>query len=140
MKLDTSFLYQTSRLRDPFTGESRQWSGFTDTQAVMSLRHDIPDTDWAWGGEASYSHNQPRYRSNQVDRTWEGPVFASLFVENKDVMGLTVRGQIGNILNARSRRDRTVFAGLRGASPILLVEDRDRLIGPIFSLSVRGSF
>ena len=140
VKVDTSFLYQTSRLRDPFTGESRQWSGFTDTQAVMSLRHDIPDTDWAWGGEASYSHNQPRYRSNQVDRTWEGPVFASLFVENKDVMGLTVRGQIGNILNARSRRDRTVFAGLRGASPILLVEDRDRLIGPIFSLSVRGSF
>jgi hypothetical protein len=140
MKIDTNFLYQQSRLRDPFTGESRQWSGFTDTQASIALRHDVPETDWAWGGEAFYSHNQPRYRSNQVDRVWEGPVFASLFVENKDVMGLTVRAQIGNILNARSRRDRTVFAGLRGASPILLVEDRDRLIGPIFSFSVRGSF
>ena len=140
VKLDTSFLYQGSRLRDPFTGESRQWSGFTDTQASIALRHDIPDTDWAWGGDASYSHNQPRYRSNQIDRIWEGPVFASLFVENKDVMGLTVRAEVGNILNARSRRDRTVYSGLRGASPILSIEDRDRLIGPIFSFSVRGGF
>jgi hypothetical protein len=140
MKLDTNFIYQHSQVRDPFTGELRQWSGFTDTQAVVALRHDVPETDWAWGAEASYSHNQPRYRSNQVDRTWEGPVFASLFVENKDVMGLTVRAEIGNIVNARSRRDRTVYTGLRGATPVLLVEERDRLIGPIFSFSVRGGF
>ncbi len=140
VKIDTSLVYQGSRLRDPFTGEMRQWSGFTDTQASLALRHDIPQTDWAWGGEASYSHNQPRYRSNQVDRVWEGPVFASLFVEHKDVMGLTVRAQIGNILNARSRRDRIVYSGLRGASPVLSIEDRDRLIGPVFSFSVRGGF
>ena len=140
VKIDTSFLYQRSRLRDPFTGEVRQWSGFTDTQATFSLRHDIPETDWAWGGDASYSHNQPSYRSNQVDRVWEGPVWASLFVENKDVMGLTVRAEISNLLNARSRRDRTFYSGLRGVSPIQFVEDRDRLIGPIFSFSVRGSF
>lgn len=140
VKLDTNLVYQGSRLRDPFTGEYRQWSGFPDTQASIALRHDIPDTDWAWGGDASYSHNQPRYRSNQVDRIWEGPVWASLFVENKDVFGLTVRGEIGNILNARSRRERIIYEGLRGATPVLLVEDRDRLIGPIFSFSVRGEF
>ena len=140
VKLDTSFVYQGSRLRDPFTGESRQWSGFTDTQASVALRHDVPGTSWAWGGEAFYSHNQPRYRSNQVDRVYEGPTFASLFLENKDVMGLTVRAEIGNILNARSRRDRIVYEGLRGATPVSFVEERDRLIGPIFSLSVRGKF
>jgi hypothetical protein len=140
MKLDTNLLYQGSRLRDPFTGEQRQWSGFTDTQASIALRHDIPESDWAWGGQASYSHNQPRYRSNQVDRIWEGPTFASLFVENKDVMGMTARAEIGNILNARSRRYRLVYAGLRGATPLLSVEDRDRRIGPIFSFSLRGKF
>lgn len=140
VKLDTSVLYQGSRLRDPFTGESRQWSGFTDTQASMALRHDIPNSDWAWGGAADYSHNQPNYRSNQVDRIWEGPSFASLFVENKDVFGLTVRAQVGNILNARSRRHRVTYAGLRGETPVVSVEERDRLIGPIFSFSVRGKF
>ncbi|MBM0168478.1 TonB-dependent receptor plug domain-containing protein [Altererythrobacter sp. C41] len=140
VKLDTSVLYQGSRLRDPFTGESRQWSGFTDTEASIALRHDIPGSNWAWGGAADYSHNQPNYRSNQVDRVWEGPSFASLFVENKDVFGLTVRAQVGNILNARSRRHRVVYGGLRGETPITSIEERDRLIGPIFSFSVRGKF
>ncbi len=140
VKLDTSVLYQGSRLRDPFTGESRQWSGFTDTEASIALRHDIPDSDWAWGGAADYSHNQPNYRSNQVDRIWEGPSFASVFIENKDVFGLTVRAQVGNILNARSRRHRIVYGGLRGETPITSIEERDRLIGPIFSFSVRGKF
>lgn len=55
-------------------------------------------------------------------------------------MGMTVRATINNILNARSKRDRTVYDGLRGASEIAFVERRDRLIGPIFSLSVRGKF
>jgi hypothetical protein len=140
VKLDVTGVYQKSSLRDPFTGEKRQWSGFTDKQLVFALRHDIPASDWAWGGEASYSHNQPAYRSNSVDRVWEGPWFASLFVENKDVFGLTVRAQAGNLLNARSRRYRTVYDGLRGVTPISSIEDRDRLIGPIFTLSVKGNF
>ena len=69
-----------------------------------------------------------------------GPVWASVFVEHKNVMGLTVRASINNITNARSRRDRTVYEGLRGASEIAFVEERDRLIGPIFAFSVRGKF
>ena len=140
VRIDTSLLFQKSSLRDPFTGEKRQWSGFTDTVTSIDLRHDIPGSDWAWGGHAEYSHNQPNYRRSQSDKVWEGPVWASVFVEHKNVMGLTVRASINNILNARSRRDRTVYQGLRGASPIAFVEERDRLIGPIFAFSVRGKF
>ena len=140
VRFENTLVLQTSRLRDPFTGEERQWSGFADTQADFSLRHDIPDSDWAWGANANYFHNQPNYRSNQTDRIWEGPVFASVFVEHKDVFGLTVRARIGNIVNARSRRYRVVYEDLRGESPIDSIEDRDRRIGPIFSLSVRGNF
>jgi len=44
------------------------------------------------------------------------------------------------INNPRSKRDRTVFTGLRGASPIAFVEKRDRLIGPIFFYSIKGTF
>ena len=126
VKVETNFVYQKSALRDPFTGETRQWSGFTDTQASIALRHDIPNSDWAWGAEANYSHNQPNYRSNSVDHTWEGPVFASAFIENKDVLGLTLRAEIGNVLNARSRRERVTYAGLRGVTPIQSIESRDR--------------
>jgi hypothetical protein len=139
-RLDTRVLLQHSRLRDPFTGETRQYSNFTDTVMSAQFRRDLPGSDWAYGGSLEYSHNQPGYRRDQVDRIYEGPVFDSLFVENKDIAGLTVRASVTNLLNARSRRDRTVFTGVRDATPILFVERRDRLIGPIFSLSVRGGF
>ncbi|WP_168453804.1 TonB-dependent receptor plug domain-containing protein [Sphingopyxis microcysteis] len=140
VKLDTRLLLQKSSLRDPFTGEKRQWNGFTDTVAYVGLRHDVAGTDWAWGADAEYTHNQPSYRRNQSDKIWEGPVWATVFVEHKNVMGLTVRAHIRNIANARSKRDRTVYTGVRGASPIAFVEERDRLIGPIFSFSARGTF
>lgn len=140
VKVDTRVLFQKSSLRDPFTGETRQWNGFTDTVIELNVRHDVAGTDWAWGAGGNYGHYQPSYRRNQVDTLWEGPVFANVFVEHKNVMGLTVRAQVANILNARSRRDRTVYTGLRGASPIAFVEERDRLIGPVFAFSVRGKF
>ena len=140
VKLDTRLLLQKSSLRDPFTGEKRQWNGFTDTVAYIAVRHDVAGTDWAWGADAEYTHNQPNYRRNQSDKIWEGPVWATAFVEHKNVMGLTVRAQVRNIANARSKRDRTVYTGVRGESPIAFVEARDRLIGPIFSFSVRGTF
>lgn len=140
VRLDGTFVLQTSRLRDPFTGEKRQWRGFVNRQAFVSLRHDIPGSNWAYGGEASHNHVLPRYRRTEVDRLWEGPWFANLFIEHKDLFGLTVRAEAGNLLNARSRRERTIYTGLRGATPIASIESRDRLIGPIFSLSVRGNF
>jgi hypothetical protein len=138
-KLDTRVLLQHSSLLDPFTGEKRQYSNFTDTLIELNFRRDIPGSDWAYGTGANYSHNQPRYRRSSVDHTHEGPVFAEVFVENKDVFGLTMRVGVDNIVNARSRRERDVFTGLRGASPISFRERRNRLIGPIFFFAVTGT-
>ncbi|MGH6697570.1 TonB-dependent receptor plug domain-containing protein [Sphingopyxis sp.] len=140
MKLEPRMLLQKSSLRDPFTGEKRQWNGFTDTVISLGLRHDIPGSDWAWGGDAEYAHYQPNYRRNQTDKVWEGPVWATVFVEHKNVLGLTVQASIRNIANARSKRDRTAYTGVRGESAVSFIEERDRLIGPIFSFSVRGKF
>src|SRR3546814_16496580 len=103
VKIEASVDRETSRLLDPFTGERRRWSGFQDRSADFSLRHDIPGGDWAWGVAASYGHYQPVYRRNEANRTWEGPVFASIFVENKDVMGLTVRAEMANENNQIGR-------------------------------------
>jgi hypothetical protein len=105
----------------------------------MSLRYDIPKSDWAVGGSASYSKQSLNYRLTEVGLQMEGPVFGSVFVENKDVFGLTVRGTVGNIFDARSTWDRFVYTGRRNSSPIDFIERRDRLIGPIFSFQIRGS-
>src|SRR3546814_11934454 len=71
VKIEASVDLETSRLRDPFTGDKRQWSGFQDRSADFSLRHDIPGGDWAWGATASYGHYQPNYRRNEANRRSE---------------------------------------------------------------------
>jgi hypothetical protein len=53
---------------------------------------------------------------------------------------LTLRGSVTNFTNARSRWDRIVYAGRRNTAPIDFTETRNRLIGPIFSFSARGTF
>jgi hypothetical protein len=103
------------------------------------MRHDIPDTDWAWGGDLSYYFAERDYRLTEVGRQWEGPVWGGLFIERKNLMGLTVRFNAGNLTDAMSMWDRTVYVDRR-TGPVDFVEDRDRKIGPIYSFSVSGKF
>lgn len=139
-RLDIHLLYQHTRLKDPVTGRTITYSAITDKLLELDLRDDLPGTSWALGGSLSYSHNTLGYRVGEYGRDYEGPVFVGLYVENKDVMGLTVRFTADNLLNARRRWDRVVFAGPRNAAPILFTETRNQLIGPLFTLSVKGSF
>ena len=139
-KLDALVTLQHSHLKDPLTGERRPIGETLKRQVELILRHDIPNSRWAWGSSLYHDWYSKTYRLTEVGRLWEGPLWLSAYVENKDVAGLTVRGTVGNILNARSRWDRVVFTGFRDTHPVDFIEKRNRLIGPIFSLSVRGNF
>jgi hypothetical protein len=137
-KLDTRLQLQKTRLDDPLTGDPRPISGNLVRFAEASLRHDVPGSDWAWGGSASHFKPSKSFRLGQLTYANEGPVFANLFVENKDVFGLTVRALVGNVLGADSVLDRIVYVGRR-TGPISFVEQRRRTIGPIFSFTISGS-
>lgn len=136
-RLNANLIVQESGIRDPLTGISRRISGSTRHSFDVGLRHDIHGTAWAWGSQWTYRRNAWTFRPNELGRQWEGPVFANLFVEQKDLLGLTVRATAGNLLGARNYRDRTLYSGLR-TGPIAFTEWRDRRIGPIFSFSLRG--
>ena len=138
-KLDARIQAQQTALEDPLTGETRRISNSLMQLAEVSLRHDIPKSDWAYGGQMNYQYNALNVRLTEVGRQTEGPVFANVFVENKDVLGLNIRAAIGNVLGATSTFDRIVYAGRR-TGPIAFRERRDRRIGPIFSFTVRGKF
>ena len=138
-KIDAVLQHEQSSVRDPLTGENRPISNNLKDLAELSLRHDIPDTDWAWGVDLSYSFYARDYRLTEVGRQWEGPVWGSLFVERKNLKGLTVRFDAGNLTNAMSMWQRTVYVDRR-TGPVDFYEDRDRRIGPIFQFSVSGKF
>jgi outer membrane receptor for ferrienterochelin and colicins len=138
-KLDARVQLQDSRLDDPLTGEPRRISNSLMHLVSLTLRHDVPATDWAWGTGMSHEFYARDVRLTEVGRLWEGPVWAHVYVEHKDVLGLTVRATVNNILGADSMWDRTVYVGRR-TGPIDYFERRDRVIGPIFSFQIRGRF
>lgn len=138
-RIDTRLIIQDSEVEDPLTGEKRPISGSLKNFASVSLRNDTPGSDWGWGVNASYEHVAETVRLTEQGRQTEGPVWASVYLEHRNVLGHTIRATIGNLLGARSVWDRTVYQGRRTDS-IAFIEDRDRRIGPIFSFSIQGTF
>lgn len=138
-RLDAHLRWQDSEVEDPLTGEKRPISNSLQEFFSLALRHDVANTDWAWGTGYSYQLNAKSYRLTEVGRQWEGPIWGDVYVEHKNVYGLTVRAGWYNLLAADSMWDRTVHAGRR-TDPVAFIEERDRQIGPIFSFQVRGKF
>ena len=139
-RLDLEAQLQQSEVEDPLTYDMRNISNSLLRWASLRLRHDVPHTDWAWGAGASYQFNALNYRLTEVGRQWEGPVWADVYAEHKNVAGLTVRAGVGNVVDADSMWQRTVYSGRRTEAPISFVEDRNREIGPIWTFAVRGKF
>jgi hypothetical protein len=137
-KLDTRFQFQTSSLDDPLTGVPRRISSDTVRLLEANLRHDVPGTPYAWGVSLSHFHRAPSVRLGLFAQQNETPGFGSIFVEHKNVMGLTLRARAGNLFYADDKLFRVFYTGRR-TGPIDLVERRTRNIGPIFSFTVSGS-
>lgn len=139
-RLDAVLQLQTSRLDDPLTGQPRPISNDLIRQLKLELRHDVVDTDWAWGGEISQTRRAPLVRLGETFESYDmSPFDSQLFIEHKDVAGLTIQAAVRNLFGADDLATRTVFAGRR-TGPLDFVELRHRSIGPTLSLEVSGTF
>lgn len=138
-KIDLFAQFQHSAIEDPLTREHRPLNNNTSRQLEISFRHDIPASNWAYGGGYSEFEQEYAYRLDERSRPFNSPGGAWLFVENKDVLGLTLRGSIHNLLGTQETYTRTVWDGRR-TNEVLFTEFRDRDYGPIFTLSISGKF
>ena len=137
-KLDLDLSFKHSRLRDPLTGDKRPMSEDLAHELIANLRHDVPDTDWAWGIEFRHFRQTAGFRLDQLSRFDTPRGDLGVFVEHKDVAGLTLRAGVSNLLDSTEYLYRTVHAGRR-TDPIAFYEERARGMGPIFSFTLRGS-
>jgi outer membrane receptor for ferrienterochelin and colicins len=139
-KLDLSAAITRSRVKDPLSGQSRPISGDADYSWEIDLRHDIPHSDLAWGANLNGNKNFKNYYLDEISQEWEGPVWGNVFIEHKNVFGMTVQASVRNLLDGRHFWNRDVYAGFRDRTPLIFRERQKQLIGPIFYLSIKGSF
>jgi outer membrane cobalamin receptor len=139
-KLDLNLHIEDSSLDDPVTGIARAFDRARRKEITLNFRHDVPRTDWAWGSEFRRSIFAPYYRVREFGYDYNNPTFGAVFVEHKDVMGLTVRARAANLFNGDTVLDRLIYAGPRDRAPVLFRENRRRGIGYVFNLNVSGSF
>lgn len=139
-QITASLEYEEGLLRDRLTGETRPFSEGSDRQAEVELRQDVPGSDIAWGARLRYDRKRGYVRTAEIGRTQDGPSFLSAYLEHKDLLGLTARVTVGNLLGGRDKFERTVWDGYRDSSPVLFTEYRDRRIGPIVRFDISGNF
>ncbi|MBW0143882.1 TonB-dependent receptor plug domain-containing protein [Sphingomicrobium clamense] len=128
-----------SSIDDPLLLVARPISSLRDYRFEIALRHDIPATNWAWGGEIGASRRNANYRLNQVSFRYDDGLEGQIFIENKDVAGLTVRATIDNLFNRRDAEWRDVYVDRRDG-PLAFREESLKPFGRILELLVKGSF
>ena len=139
LRFDTELEYSTSEVLDPLLGTPREISGRRYIEFETEIRQDFIGTPWAIGGFFRFDEARPSVRIDEIAQRTESPGFARIFVEHKDVLGLTVRGRIGNILDRSNNFDRTIFTD-RTAGTVDFREERRRRFGTIYSIDIEGSF
>ncbi|MDQ8757136.1 TonB-dependent receptor [Sphingosinicella sp. LHD-64] len=140
-KVDMNIELERTSLRDPLTGRRRAFNEVETREIEVNFRHDVPRTAWAWGATFEQFRQSAGFRLDQRFRFLDTPGSLGVFIEHKDVMGLTVRASVDNILDTNESFSRTFFDGRRNPteSNILFTEDRDRFYGPVFTLSISGT-
>ncbi len=139
-KLDLTAGREWTSVKDPLTGEKRPISGVRSKWASAQLRHDIPNTPFAWAAYAQYNYFTKYYYLTEISHELDLPYFVGFYVEHKDVLGTTVRLSFDNLIDSKHKVWRTVHSGYRDRTPVSFFQEADQAVGPIFSLSVKGTF
>jgi hypothetical protein len=138
-KIDTEIQFQKSRIEDQLTGLFRPINNSNLRFINVSFRHDVPKTDWAYGGYYDEFENAYGYRLDIAERPFNTPGGLGVFVEHKNLLGLTLRARVDNLLGTQEQFTRTFYDGRR-TNPVLSSEFRDRNFGPIVGLVISGKF
>ncbi|MEM7707271.1 MAG: TonB-dependent receptor plug domain-containing protein [Pseudomonadota bacterium] len=139
LRLDADASYTDSEVADPLTGEVRPITDDDYLDFEVTIRQDFSGSPWAAGLELSYRKNRPSIRLDETSLFRPTRAFSRLFIENKDVWGMTLRGSLSNLNDRGLDFSRTIFAD-RLTDTVDFREDRLRDFGLLIGLDIEGSF
>ncbi|MFC7291921.1 hypothetical protein [Hirschia litorea] len=128
-----------SNMVDPVTNETRRIGGEKLSDMNMSLRYDIPNSDWALTGLVQKSRWASNPRISQVQMKAVDTPFTQITIENKDFFGMNAALGIHNLSDQAEILSKTIYPNRRLAA-LSRSEYRSRTRGTSVSFSLRGSF
>ena len=139
-QFDLDIQWRDSRVDDPVTSNSRQISRDLKTFWHARMRHDIPDTQWAYGaGVREYADYKGFRLFTTDDPTLDRPITYA-FVEHKNVFGMKVKAELTNLINSSEDFTREVFTDRRDRGVLDFTEFQARKFGPILNVEFSGTF
>ena len=137
-RINSDVTWRRNRVRDPLTDQWRDESFGQEHFIDLSLRHDVPGTNLAWGAGYLEEKYSPGLRLDAIENEYRQNHFVTAYIEHKNVAGFTVRASFRNLADQVDAFDRTVFVDRRDG-PIAFSESRRRKFGQGLQLTVTGS-
>lgn len=137
-RINSDITWRRNRVRDPLNGRWRDQSFGQEHVIDVSLRHDVPGTDLAWGAGYFRERYSPNVRLDSIEDEYRRHHFVTAYIEHKNVAGFTVRASFRNLADQIDALDRTVFVDRRDG-PVAFVENRRRKFGQGLQVTVSGT-
>jgi hypothetical protein len=143
--------WQDSTVIDPVTGQSRVLSQVEDVSEPDNLeveneyvysvdfRQDFELARVAWGVTLTERAGMPRYRVNELEIYDEGKSM-NAFIETTRWLGIKVHFFVENALDFADTRERRIYSGERGLSPLSSIALRDQVRGARIFLNFSGTY
>ncbi len=138
-QLELQYTLERSELADPLTGIKRRINDDYISSFYTELRHDVPNTQWAWGLNHRLDVKSDTYRLDEVQFGANTLGETRFFVELKQFKGMKFSFLLRNLFNTKDHLRRTFYAGRRDGD-ISRVEERFRRWGPVAEFQVEGGF
>lgn len=126
-----------TRVRDPYTGRYRPFSGNNLFYGSAEFRQDLGK--FAWGLYAEGGTPSVYYRLDETDAS-SSDIYAQAFAEWRPGAKTTLTFTIENLTDAHGYRDRRFYAPNRTAAEPYLREVRDRRRGVVPALTLKRMF
>jgi len=139
MRVEANGSIQDSSIEDPVTLVNRRQNQTTLWNYNLNLRHDIPQTSWAWGINFEQSRKSPLFRRDEIRYNNFDIPFVDYFITHKDLLGMTVSVKVENAPHWKLNRERLIYSGDRNGD-LLRREFVSRKRGNRISLEISDTF
>lgn len=137
--ISTKFLWQDSKVEDPFTGQTRRFADQERFKLNLEARHDVQSLGVNYGTVIAWNGPEIESDFETFERKTTGPD-VRIFMEKRFENGIVGRLFWGNLLQAKTKRTRTVYVTSQADGEVLREEFRSQRNGAFYGFSVRGTF